>query len=274
MDLLAYIYWNVDPGLFHLGPFAVRWYGVMFAVLFYLGYLIVGWQFRVEHKNPQDLGDLLFYMVIGTLVGARLGHCLFYDPVYYFRHPLEILEIWKGGLASHGGALGILAALYLYSRRRPDQPYLWLLDRMAVPAALAGALIRVGNLFNSEILGRPAHVPWAFVFARVDPVPRHPAQLYESAAYLLVFVGLLAVYRRRRAQTPRGLLIGLFLVSVFGFRFIIEFWKQHQAAYEQHFLLDVGQLLSLPFIVLGAILIWRAMRTEREERPDGQPVRL
>jgi prolipoprotein diacylglyceryl transferase len=257
---LAYIYWNVRPDLLHVGPLTVRWYGVLFALLFWIGFMIVRWQFQIEGKDERTLNSLLTHLVVGTIVGARLGHCLFYEPEYYFRHPLDILKIWEGGLASHGGAVGVLLALYCYCRRHPDQPYLWLLDRVAVPTALAGCLIRLGNLFNSEILGLPTKVPWAFIFAREDLVPRHPAQLYESIAYVLIFIVLLLTYNRLRTATPRGLLLGLFLVLVFLARFFIEFVKERQAAYGEHLPLSVGQLLSLPFIAFGVVLLGRAWR--------------
>jgi phosphatidylglycerol:prolipoprotein diacylglycerol transferase len=256
---MAYIYWSVRPEIFQLGPFAIRWYGVLFALLFAIGYLLGRWMLRTEHKNEQNLDTLLVYLIAGTIIGARLGHCLFYDPAYYWHHPMEILQVWKGGLASHGGAFGVLIALYLYSRRHPDQPYLSLLDRVVVATALGGTLIRLGNLFNSEIVGNPTNVPWAFVFERNDAVPRHPAQLYEAAAYLVVFVCLLLMYRRMRANTPPGLLVGFFLVTVFTARFLIEFVKERQAAYEQNLSLSVGQWLSIPFVVAGVILIWRAV---------------
>lgn len=255
------IVWEADPTLFHLGPLTVRWYGLLFALAFFLGYLVVRWMFVREGKPERDLDRLLLYVMAGTVVGARLGEVLFYNPAYYFGHPLEILMVWKGGLASHGGALGIFAALYLYARRRPDQPYLWLLDRIAVPTALAGMFIRTGNLFNSEILGVPADVPWAVVFARVDTLPRHPAQLYEALAYGLIFLVLLAVYRRRGAATPRGLLTGLFLVLVFAARFLVEFVKVRQAAFGEALPLSVGQLLSVPMIAVGAWLLLRATRS-------------
>ena len=238
----------------------------MFALGFYFGFLIVRWQFRIEGKNENDLNTLLLYLLVGALAGARLGHCLLYEPAYYLRHPLEILAFWKGGLASHGGTLGILIALYWYARRRPDQPYLWLLDRVVVPAALAGALIRIGNLFNSEILGRPTHVPWAFVFPLVDLTPRHPVQLYESMTYALVFIVLLRMYARRRAETPRGLLLGCFLVMVFTCRFLLEFFKEPQAAYEGNFILTVGQWLSLPLILAGLALLWRVFHASTRSR--------
>ncbi len=256
---MAYIYWNVRPEIFHLGPFAVRWYGVLFALLFAIGYLMGRWMMRVEHKDEQSLDTLLVYLVLGTVIGARLGHCFFYEPGYFLHHPLEILEVWKGGLASHGGAIGVMVALYLYSRHHPDQPFIWLLDRVVVPTALGGVLIRLGNLFNSEILGDPTRVPWAFVFLRVDDKPRHPAQLYEAIAYLIIFVFLFLLYRRLKARTPSGLLLGCFFATVFTARFLIEFVKERQATYEQNLPLSVGQFLSIPFVLAGLILIWRAL---------------
>src|SRR5262249_15750944 len=187
VSLIAYIRWDVTPELVRLGPFAIRWYGLFFALLFLVGYYIARWQFRSEGKSGASLDSLLIHIVVGTVLGARIAHVLFYEPAYYFSHPWEIPQIWKGGLASHGGAAGVLLGIYIYSRKHPDQPYLWLLDRIAVPTALAAAIIRLGNLFNSEILGIPATVPWAFIFVREDLVPRHPAQLYECLANLLTF---------------------------------------------------------------------------------------
>ena len=266
MALIAFIYWNVRPEVLTLGPFSIRWYGLLFALLFWVGYLIVQWQFRIEGKDGRSLGDLLTWLVVGTLVGARLGHCLLYEPGYYLSHPLEILKVWQGGLASHGGAVGVLLALYFYTRKHPGQPYLWLLDRIALPAALAGALIRLGNLLNSEILGHPTQVPWAFVFARIDLVPRHPAQLYESLAYLITFVGLLLIYRRLRERSPPGLLLGLLLISVFTSRFLIEFVKEEQAAYGQSLPIHVGQWLSIPFILAGVVFFVYARRAQGQGR--------
>ncbi len=258
--MIAYIVWNVRPELVSVGPLTVRWYGVLFAILFWAGFLIVRWQFRSEGKNEEDLSQLLTHLVLGTIIGARLGHCLFYEPGYYLSHPWDIPKVWEGGLASHGGALGVLFALWLYCRKRPDQPYLWLLDRICVPTALAGCLIRLGNLFNSEILGNPTQMPWGFVFVRVDAVARHPVQLYEATAYAATFVVLLLMYRRWRAQTPVGWLVGWFLVLVFSARFLLEFFKEEQAAYGQSSPLHVGQWLSIPFIGAGLFLIARARR--------------
>jgi phosphatidylglycerol---prolipoprotein diacylglyceryl transferase len=254
------IVWNVDPDIFHLGPITIRYYGILFALSFFLGYNIIRSVFRKEGKPEADLETLLTYMMVGTIAGARLGHCLFYDPEYYLSNPLKILKVWEGGLASHGGAIGILTALYIYCRRRPEQPYLWLLDRMVITVALAGLFIRLGNFFNSEILGIPVDLPWAVIFDRIDTVPRHPAQLYESMAYGSIFVGLYRLYDKLGSKTPNGFLFGLFLTSVFGFRFFIEFVKERQAAYSGDLPLSVGQLLSIPLVITGVVLLVRAVK--------------
>ena len=250
----------MSPEIFQLGPFSIRWYGLLFATAFFLGFLYMRRVYVRERKSVADLDSLLIYMMISTIVGARLGHCLFYDPGYYLSNPLEIIKVWRGGLASHGGAIGIFTGLYLYSRKHPDQPYLWLLDRVAVPVPLAGFFIRLGNLFNSEILGIPTDKPWAIVFARIDELPRHPAQLYESISYLLIFVLLNLTYRKFGERTPPGLLVGLFLVLVFTARFIIEFVKVRQADFGIFLPLSVGQLLSIPAIIAGVILLIRAKK--------------
>ena len=260
------IIWNVDPILFQIGPLTIRYYGIFFALSFFIGYNIIRSVFRREGKPESDLATLLIHMMGGTIAGARLGHCLFYDPGYYLSNPHKILMVWEGGLASHGGAIGILTALFIYARRHPDQPYLWLLDRMVIVVALAGLLIRLGNFFNSEILGIPSDVPWAVVFDRIDDTPRHPAQLYESIAYGTVFVGLYRLYIRLEARTPRGFLFGLFLVSVFGFRFLIEFVKERQAAYGADLALSVGQILSIPLLILGIAFLARALGASERRR--------
>ena len=235
-------------------------YGILFALSFILGYNIMRSIYRREDKPQSDLETLLTYMMVGTIAGARIGHCLFYDPAYYLSNPLEILMVWKGGLASHGGAIGILTALYIYSSHRPKQPYLWLLDRMVITIALAGLFIRLGNFFNSEILGLPTEVPWAVIFDRIDSLPRHPAQLYESIAYGTIFVGLYRIYNKLGNRTPAGFIFGLFLTSVFGFRFFIEFVKERQASYGIDLVLSVGQILSIPLILTGIYLLVRSLK--------------
>jgi len=263
--VLSFIQWSPDPSIFRTTIFGLtvepRWYGLLFALGFLIGFYIMRGVFRREDKPVPDLDFLLIYLVGGTIIGARLGHILFYAPGYYFANPVEILQIQKGGLASHGGLIGVLFAIWLYSRRRDDQPFIWLLDRLSVPVALTGAFIRLGNLFNSEILGTPTDLPWAFVFTLRDDVPRHPAQLYESISYFLIFLFLGALYRRYGEDTPRGLLFGYFMTLIFGVRFLIEFVKASQAHFEMHLPLSMGQLLSIPAILIGVYFLWNARRS-------------
>lgn len=255
MVYAAYIHWDMEPVLIRLGPVTLRWYGVLFVVAFLSGLVLMHWIYRREGRPEKDVEKLFYYLLFGTMIGARLGHCLLYDPRFFLTHPLEILKIWKGGLASHGAAAGILFATYLLARKRPHTPFLWVLDRLVIPVMLAGCFIRLGNLFNSEIIGTPAQVPWAFVFARVDPNPRHPAQLYELAAYGVIFFLLLYLYLR--GKNKRGFLLGTFLVAVFSARFLIEFCKERQAAFGADLPLSMGQWLSLPLVALGLFLLLR-----------------
>ncbi len=255
------ITWNVSPDIFKLGPFTIRWYGLLFALGFIIGYEIFVWIYNREEKNKEDLNDLLLYLILGTVIGARLGHCLFYDPGFYLSHPLEILMVWHGGLASHGGAIGIFIAVWFYTKKHPDQPYIWLMDRIAIATALAGSFIRLGNLFNSEIIGMPTHSDWGFIFTRVDNIPRYPTQIFESVAYFLIFLVLLFLYKRYFKKLHEGLLSGLFLVLVFTFRFFIEFIKEDQSAFERGMILDMGQILSIPLILVGVWLIWRSRKS-------------
>jgi len=258
------VHWSINPIFLQVGPLAVRWYGLFFAAAFMVGYGFMQWVYKREDADPVSLDRLLFYMPLGAVLGARIGHVLFYDPHYYLAHPLAILRIWEGGLASHGGAAGILIALYLLTRRAGSPSYLWLLDRVAIPTALGGAFIRLGNFFNSEIVGTPTSGSWGVVFDRLDRVPRHPVQLYEAAAYAMVFLILLWVYRRRAARRRPGRLVGLFLLLVFSARFVLEFVKMPQAEYEAGFALTVGQLLSIPCILAGIGLI---IHTRRSRTP-------
>ncbi len=251
------IYWDVNPEILKLGPFTIRWYGLLFALGFIVGYQIMSFIFKRENRKEADLNDLLWYMILGTVIGARLGHCLFYNPAYYLSNPLEILQVWKGGLASHGGAIGILIAIYFFVKKKNQYSYLWLLDRIAITAALGGSFIRLGNLFNSEIIGKPTNASWGFIFTAVDYVPRYPAQLFESIAYLLIFIFLLTYYFRSNAKFKNGFLLGLFLILVFTFRFFIEFIKEDQTYFEQYLPLNMGQLLSIPFIIAGFYLLFR-----------------
>jgi phosphatidylglycerol---prolipoprotein diacylglyceryl transferase len=262
---LDFITWNIDPILISFAGLKIRWYGALFAIAYLLGYQTIHWIYHHEKQDARYLERLTIYLVIGIIVGARLGHCLLYDPAYYLSHPLEILAFWKGGLASHGGGLGVLLVLYFHSRHS-NLSYLWLLDRFAIPTALAGAFIRLGNLFNSEIYGIPTNAPWAFIFERIDSLPRHPVQLYEAIIYALIFIGLLSFYRRAWQRIQDGLIFGLFLFSVFSARFIIEFVKIKQAAYTSDLPLNTGQILSLPFITIGLILIILAVKKQKAKK--------
>ena len=217
------------------------------------------WVYSIEGKDEAMLESMFIYIVIGIVVGARLGHCLFYDPAYYLANPLKIFAVWEGGLASHGGGTGVLLALYLYVKKYKLN-YLWLLDRVAIPTALFGFFVRLGNFMNSEIVGTPSELPWAIIFQRVDDYSRHPAQIYESLSYLCIFIILTIIYKIKRHTLNNGFIFGIFLLLIFSVRFLVEFVKVKQAAYSSEILISSGQMLSLPFLLLGAILIFLSLR--------------
>jgi len=263
--LLAFIEWSVSPEIFHLGPVSVRWYGLLFAMAFVAGYFIMTWVFKKENRPQTDLEQLSVYMIFGTVIGARLGHCLFYNPVYYLSNPIEIIKVWEGGLASHGAAIGIIVAIYLFSNKKKNYSMLWVLDRVVIVVALAGTFIRLGNLFNSEIIGKPSEVAWAFIFYAIDDLPRHPTQLYESIAYFIIFIILWFVYYKGFEKNESGLLFGLFLILVFSFRFFVEFLKENQTGFEAGMALNMGQLLSIPFVIIGLIFINRSFKLKKKK---------
>lgn len=258
--MLAEIIWEADPIIFELGPLAPRWYGLMWASSFLFGYLIMARIYKWEGVDIEELDKLSMNIIIGAIAGARLGHVLFYEPLDYLSDPLSILKVWEGGMASHGGAIGILIAVWLSARKFSSRSFMWILDRLVVTVALAGFFIRFGNLMNHEIIGEPASVPWAFVFTRVDLVPRHPTQLYEALSYLIIFFILGAIYLKKREQTPRGFIFGLFLALLFAVRFFVEFYKEEQVAFEEGMLLNMGQLLSIPFVLIGLFIFIRSLR--------------
>lgn len=265
------LHWHFDPVLFSAGPISVRWYGLLWLVAFLGGQYILGRMFVARGIAAARAEALLLYALLGTIIGARLMHVLAYDPAYYFAHPLEILQLWKGGLASHGGVLGMLLGLWWGSRAaEPKLDYLWLLDRVSIPSALGGALVRIANFLNSEIVGLPTHGDYGVVFESVDPLPRHPVQLYEAVGYLGVLAVLTLVYRRAGGQPRKGLLTGLFMLLVFAIRIALEFFKTPQAAYEAGNVFTVGQWLSVPFVVLGLVLIVRSRRQAGERRASGR----
>ncbi len=265
------ITWNVDPEIFSIGQLSIRWYGLLFASAFLSAYIVFTRFLATERLTTEMVDQLLIYVAVGTVLGARLGHCFFYEPDYFLKNPLEILKIWKGGLASHGAAIGILLSLWLYIRKH-KLSFLWLIDRIVIVVALGGAFIRLGNLFNSEIYGRPTNLPWGIEFVRdrlydsntgalLPTVARHPTQLYEALCYILIFVVLFLFYRKRHMKVRDGYIFGVFMILLFSARFFIEFVKNDQVAFESGMQLNMGQLLSLPFILAGVVMIlWTQKR--------------
>ncbi len=263
--LFGYITWNASPEIATIGPLTFRWYGLLFALGFLLGLYFVRRMFQAEKAPEAWLDKAFIYVVVGAVLGARLGHVVFYDWEYYSKNLAEIPMVWRGGLASHGGAIGIILALWIYSRIVTQKSILWILDKVVVPTALAGCFIRLGNLMNSEILGKPADVPWAFIFVREDKIPRHPVQLYESLSYLASFFVLYWVYWKTSKRQQPGFVFGLFLILIFGFRIIWEYFKESQGGIESSFanIMSTGQLLSVPFVLIGLYFVLRKAPTNK-----------
>ena len=273
--MLLYILWNPDVEMFRFGSLSIRWYSMCWLVGLLLAYLVVKRLYK-EQKVDNDLFEPVFiFTFVGVLIGARLGHCLFYEPDYFLSSVPHVIEMilpirqmadgsWRftgyEGLSSHGGIIGILIAMVAYSRHYKIS--LWfVLDTLGIASPLTGCLIRTGNLFNSEIIGKPADLPWAFVFERVDMLPRHPGQLYEALAYLCIFIVMWMVHRRYLQKVGTGMFFGLCLTLVFVFRFLIEFTKDIQEPFEAGMMLNMGQLLSIPFIIIGIVCMTRKKRT-------------
>jgi len=276
--VLFAINWSFDAEIIP-GYRTPNWYGLLFVSGMVLGYFVIRAMFKREKISNDLLDKLVMYMVPATVIGARLGHVLFYGPYWgedgYFSHPWEIVKIWEGGLASHGAAITILFALWYFSKKTVKKPYLWILDRIAAPIAIAGAFIRLGNLVNHEMVGYITDVPWGFRFLHHDclnyfngkylcawseiPV-RHPAQLYEAICYFISFGILLFLYWRKDKWKQEGYIFGVFLVLIFGFRFLIEFLKEGQTARDEVLLLNTGQMLSIPFVLIGIFLIYRSTK--------------
>ena len=279
------IHWNVDPVLFHIGSFGLRWYSLCFLVAFLLGYYIMERMFRHEHVNEDYLGSLFLYIFLAILAGARLGHCLFYEPDYFLtsEHWVEIFWPFQNGqftgfqgLASHGAAIGILVALWLYWRKYGLNAW-WLLDRLVIVVAVGGAFVRLGNLFNSEIYGMETTLPWGFIYERNgETVPKHPTQLYESLSYFIIFGVSIWYYIKKKGQFKTGTVFGWWLVALFGVRLLIEFVKNDQVDFEAGMALNMGQLLSLPFIIGGLAIAWLASKEKLPQGPfpKGEKVKL
>ena len=265
MPSLITINWNPDPELFNLfGSFPIRYYGLLWGIGIVLSCIIVQRQYRDRKISEDKFTPLFFYCVIGITLGARLGHCIFYDWSYYQNHLIEMIlpirqfpgEGWKWigykGLASHGGTLGLIIALWLYCRKT-KMHYMDVLDMIAVATPICACCIRLANLMNSEIIGKPTDMPWAFVFEQVDMLPRHPAQLYEAIAYFIFFLGMIYLYKKsdHGQKLHRGFFFGLCLTEIFVFRFFVEFLKENQVDFENTMTLNMGQWLSVPFVIIG-----------------------
>lgn len=283
--MLAFYYWNPSKTAFSIPYFdhPIAWYGIFFVLGFVTGYLVIRpllGRFLMKSENlsleeavrsSKELTDsLCWYAVIGTIVGARIGHVLFYDLHYYFTHPLEIFKTWEGGLASHGGVIGVMLAIYFFYKKNKDKhpslSYLRILDFVSVPSALVAVFIRLGNFVNQEIIGTPTSLPWGVIFGNPEGpfmlIPRHPVQLYEAICYLISFFILYFAARYEKPQKPAGKIIGLLFVLIFGSRFFLEFLKNEQASFLNFSILQAGQWLSIPFILLGFFLIWRREKSK------------
>lgn len=267
---LGFVYWDADPVLISLGPLAIRWYSLAFVAGFIIGYKIVERMFRHEGAPERWLGTLLLYIMIGTVVGSRLGHVFFYNWEYYSQHLSEIPKIWEGGLASHGGTIGNIIAIYLFTWLVSKKPASWTFDKLVIPVALVGGLIRLGNLMNSEIYGGYTDLPWGFVFLRNnETMPAHPTQIYEAICYFILFALLMWMYWRRNSEERPWLITGIFFIGIFLPRFLIEYIKNVQEPWEvamrAQYGLDQGQLLSIPFILIGIALVIYAMCRPRQQ---------
>ncbi|MGZ3863189.1 MAG: prolipoprotein diacylglyceryl transferase [Bacteroidia bacterium] len=287
MQNLLFITWDASPEMFTIPgiDWPVRWYGLFFACAFLFSQFIISKIFKAEHRPAKLVDILTIYIVAGTVIGARLGHCLFYQPDYYLLHPLDILKIWEGGLASHGGTIGIIIAIWLYCRKTGESR-LWLLDRIAIVAALSSMFVRLGNLMNSEIIGTPTDKPWGFRFMRNEedlmrlmhdgtPIPaRHPSQLYEAIFCFFLFVLLILLWKYKRNTLPAGFVVGLFLTLLFTERFLTEFLKEVQVDWENKVDLKQGQSLSIPFIVLGIAAMFFSYYKKRKQLKHSNAVPL
>lgn len=267
--ILASIDWNMDPVAFTI-PFIgkeIRWYALTFVVGLMLGYWIVSKIWKNEKLNDTWLEKLFYYVFFSMVIGARLGHCLFYDPGHYLANPIEILKIWHGGLASHGGTLGILIAIYIYSKKVTHKSMLWTLDRLVVPVGFVAALIRIANLINSEVYGHPTTLPWGFNFYKsaewylptINMQPCHPTQIYEAICYIITGLICMWLYWKKDAYKRQGLIFGVFFIGIFVSRFFIEFFKNVQESFEANMILNMGQLLSIPFILVGIWFTYKAL---------------
>jgi phosphatidylglycerol---prolipoprotein diacylglyceryl transferase len=279
---LLQITWEVSPVIFSLGPISVRWYGLFWALSFYIGYEIISRIFKKENIRQEEIDSLLIHIALGSVIGARLGHCFFYDFEYYISNPIEILYIWQGGLASHGGAIGIAIAMYRYNKKVSSKPFLWTVDRLLIVIALGAMFIRLGNLMNHEIYGYETDKPWGFMFIEnlsawmngAEPRftnPVHPTALYEGFGYLIIFLSMMWMHFKKIDKLYQGFMSGYFLITLFAWRFVVEFWKEPQGSRPGDFDYDVmhalginmGQILSVPMVLLGIVILFYAFKEKK-----------
>lgn len=279
--LSLFINWNPSPEIFTIPgiDWPVRWYGLSWAFAFIGCHFFMNRIYRLEGRTEKQLDTLTLYIVIATVLGARIGHCLFYDWGYYSHNPLAILKVWEGGLASHGGAIGILIGMWLYCRSTKES-WVWLFDRLVVVVPFASFMIRFGNLMNSEIVGKPTDVPWGFKFLNNDedklnflqahtPIPvRHATQLYEALFYIFLFVLMYWLWKNKRDAVGKGFMFGLFCVIMFSFRFLMEFLKENQEAFEKNLPINMGQILSIPFVLIGLYMMYRSTKQGTYAKPE------
>lgn len=297
--VLSFITWDFDPALFNIDGFEVRWYGAFFATAFLVGHYILSRAFKIENKSREDADALTIMTILCTVIGARLGHILFYDPHYYFidiferyftassgdptvvRAPqsffeafyktfIRIINVREGGLASHGAAAGIITAILLYIRKRKDQSFVWVADRLALTVPSGAVFVRLGNFANSEICGHITNVPWAIEYLQAQGSdcaggPRHPTQLYEALSYFIIMIITFVIYFRYKSKTPKGMIVGILLSLLFTARFLIEFVKENQESYQNTLPINTGQILSLPLIIMGVVLLIRAVKSKNLE---------
>ncbi len=265
-----HIVWDLDPKIFNQIEF-LRWYGLCWVVGIFIGYQLLLSIYKAEGIPDVEVDRLATYVMLGAIIGARLGHVLFYDPQYYWQHPIEILPIsieptftftGLAGLASHGGIFGALLALFLYQRKF-TKSYWWLLDRLTISGTLLGGFIRLGNLMNSEIVGLPTNLPWAFVFIRIDQTPRHPTQLYEALFYLLLGVALYLIWRKGKFANNKGFIFGLGITLIFFQRFLVEYVKENQVGFEEGLILNMGQILSIPLFLIGLVVVVWSLKSKK-----------
>jgi len=279
--IFNYIHWNPDPEIINIFGISIRYYGLLFVSGLILCIYILGWIYKRENIPSENLEKLTIYGMIGIIAGARLGHCLFYESSYYLSHPLEMIFpitfppdggikfIGYQGLASHGGVLGLLIALYVYSRKTKHS-MIDTIDLIAVVSGLSFGFIRLGNFMNSEIIGMPTTKPWGVIFERVDNLPRHPAQLYEAISYFIILAFMMILFKKRRDRLKNGFFFGLGSVLFFTARFVIEFAKEDQVGFEEGMTFNMGQLLSLPYIAVGIGFIiyglWKTKKLSAQHR--------